>query len=86
MSKTHDGKILLGSYSIYLTQLIITLEDDNSSWKTVICQVAVFVAIILSREYKKRNTDVAEASTQSEAPPSPPNEPTLDSLQTPNIQ
>ncbi len=83
LGKPPDGAMLMGSYGIYITQLIVVLEDDTSSWKNVICQVAVFFAIILSREYKKRNTDVVEASTQSEAPPSPrppppsrePNEP-----------
>ena len=67
--KSRDGKLLLGSYSLYIGQLIFTLKQ-NANWKVILSQVIVFICIILSRVYKKKSDKIQDASSQcdSEAP------------------
>jgi len=75
--KGKDGKMLMGGYSLYLSQLIFSLKT-NDDWRQIICQVLMFISMILMREYKKKNGNTSENGSQydSEAPaPAPVNEP-----------
>ena len=67
--KSRDGQLLLGSYSLYIGQLIFMLKQD-ANWKVILSQVVVFVCIIMSREYKKKSDKIQETASQcdSEAP------------------
>lgn len=68
--KGRDGMILMGGYGMYLSQLIFDLKT-HGDWETIVCQIIIFIALFLMREYKKKSSNVSENFSQydSEAPP-----------------
>ena len=65
-----DGSKLMGSYTLYVVQLMTTFiaerGRDDPNYVAIACQVAVFVSIILAREYKNKRTTVVDKEMQSE--------------------
>lgn len=59
-----NGSLLITGYSLYITQLIISLTDENSNIKTVLTEIIVFMALLALREYKKHNPSIQNSCTQ----------------------
>jgi len=66
MSKPKDGHLLMGSYTLYVSQLMFMLTQESTDWKVLVSQVVVFICIILSREYKKRSSDMVDIGVGSD--------------------
>ena len=65
-----DGNKLLGSYSLYIGQLIATLASeqrrDDPNYVSIACQILVFISIILARNYKNKRVTTVDKECQSE--------------------
>ena len=65
-----DGTQLMGSYSLYIGQLIVTLASeqkrDDPNYLVIACQILVFISIILARNYKNKSVTTVDKECQSE--------------------
>ena len=65
-----DGTQLMGSYSLYIGQLIVTLASeqkrDDPNYLVLACQILVFISIILARNYKNKKVSTVDKECQSE--------------------
>jgi len=76
VQKPKDGHLLMGSYSLYLSQLLFLFTQESTNWRIVVSQIVVFICIILSREYKKRSSNTVDIGVGSDdSSDVPPNQP-----------
>ena len=75
VQRPKDGHLLMGSYSLYLSQLLFLLTQESTNWRIVVSQIVVFICIILSREYKKKSSNTADIGVGSDIDSIPPNQP-----------
>ena len=65
-----DGTQLMGSYTLYISQLITTLVTEQKraepNYVAIGCQIAVFMSILLARNYQNRRAETVERGSQSE--------------------
>ena len=65
-----DGTKLIGSYSLYIGQLIVTLASeqkrDDPNYLVIACQILVFISILMAREYKNKRITTVDKECQSE--------------------
>lgn len=59
-----NGSLLITGYTLYITQMIIALTDENSNYKTILTEIIVFMALLALREYKKHNPSIQNSCTQ----------------------
>eukprot|EP00663_Eupelagonemidae_sp_cell21sb_P005171 gene5171-4742_t len=67
-----DGTQLMGSYTLYIGQLIATLASEQKredpNYLAIGCQVLVFLALILARNYKNKKIATADKELKYHMP------------------